>query len=104
MADFRNDRYYCLECPLHPENDHNRFVTVGGCRIHLQNPEAHNGHGVQNPKPGVHYVNGYQARQIFYRRQYLADEEAKQLAAYLESVPRYTAVDFLVDFKAPKAV
>jgi len=77
--DFRNDRYYCLLCVLHPENDHNRFVTVGGVRIHLQNEAGKNGHGITNPQPAIHYVGGFQARQIFARRANLADEEAQEL-------------------------
>ena len=101
--DFANSRYYCLQCALHPENEHNKFVTVGGVRIHLQNSVGQNGHGISNPQPGVHYVSGFQARQIFYRRQAAADEEAKTLEAYLSARPCYTVEDFLVDFKSRKA-
>ena len=88
-------------CALHPENEHNRFVTVGGVRIHLNNHVKQNGHGVANPQPGTHYVNGYQARQIYGRRCAEAEVEAENLSLYLED-PNYSVEDFLVDFK-PRA-
>jgi hypothetical protein len=99
MYGFRNDRYYCLLCVLHPDNKQNRFVTAAGVRIHLQNASGQNGHGIADPQPAVHYINGFQAQQVYYRRINIAEEEAEELRDFLAEHENYTVEDFLVDFK-----
>lgn len=101
--DFRNDRHYCLLCPLHPEAEEGRFVTAAGVRIHLSNDAAHGGHSVADPQPGKHYVMGFRAQQIYAARQFRAEEEGDELACYFGIVgDEYTAEDFLTDFRPGK--
>jgi hypothetical protein len=102
--DFRNDRYYCLVCPLCPEQDEGRFVTAAGVRIHLQNPAHKGGHGIASPQHGQHYVGGYRARQVYAKRVAQADREGDLLGAFLTSIPNYTGEDFLTDFKDRREV
>jgi hypothetical protein len=90
---FLYERYYCAHCPLEPSSQWNRYSTKSGVRVHLRDA-----HELDEKKltEGRDYYQGWQARQVWGRRQKEAEEWGEK-AALVFAQPGYNAEDFLID-------
>ena len=85
-TDFTNSSWYCAECPLVPEAT--EYVNKYHLLQHLLAI-----HGENDPKEGVDYFQGWQARKKYAARRHVAS--AVHIKAFAD--PGYGADDFLAD-------